>query len=117
MHQRKLHLLALYESDLLASRLNDTLSLWVRRKSLQWQCRVRLKGAQWLCVFCLIPCLLRMSNEALFKEECGAGIEQGFCLYHYLKTVSKMEGRCHFLTSSPSSLTKCIFDLREKKDC
>lgn len=74
MHQRKLHLLALYENDLLAPRLNDTLSLGVRaNKPSVHQHRVCLPEAQLLYIFCLGPSLPSVYNEALFKGESGAG--------------------------------------------
>jgi hypothetical protein len=45
---------------------------------------------------------LRMSNEALFKGEWGAGSWTGLLSFCPLpETISKMELRCHFLSSSP----------------
>lgn len=89
MHPRKLHLLALYENDLSASRLNDTLSLRVR-KSLH----VSAKGVSERRTLCsaslrlsflrtMKPCLKGTVGLAL----CGASVS-----VHYLETISKIEG-------------------------
>lgn len=107
MHQRKLHLLALYENDLLASRLNDRLSLWVRGNSPQCISKGCVCKRHNCCTFSAsFHLAFSCTMKPCLKGSRGLASKQDFCLsVHYLKMISKIEGRCHFLTSSP---LKCI---------
>lgn len=94
MHQRKLHLLALYENDLLASRLNDTLSLWVRGNSPQCISKGCVCKRHNCCTFSAsFHLAFSCTMKPCLKGSRGLASKQDFCLsVHYLKTISKIEG-------------------------
>lgn len=103
MHQRKLHLLALCENDLLEPWLNSTLSLWVRRNSLQWIGAVCAERLSVSCLPHLSPvCLTKACSEAVWSGPLSRFPSS--CLLP--EPISKIESRCHLLT--PCFLTKCV---------
>lgn len=104
MHQRKLHLLALCENDLLEPWLNSTLSLWVSRNSLQWMVRCVLREAECSRPPPISPLLCLMKPGLEGSVEWAS--EQASIFLSMLEPISKIESRCHLLT--PCFLTKCV---------
>lgn len=108
MHQRKLHLLALDENDLLASRLKDVLSLWVRGNSLQ----CGSVGCVWKRHNCSIfPASLHLSflctEKPCLKGNMGLAIKQGFvCLSITWKWFLRLKEGAISLPLHPSSPTR-----------
>lgn len=108
MHQRKLHLLALDENDLLASRLKDVLSLWVRGNSLQ----CGSLGCVWKRHNCSIfPASLHLSflctEKPCLKGNMGLAIKQGFvCLSITWKWFLRLKEGAISLPLHPSSPTR-----------
>ena len=108
MHQRNLHLLALDENDLLASRLKDVLSLWVRGNSLQ----CGSVGCVWKRHNCSIfPASLHLSflctEKPCLKGNMGLAIKQGFvCLSITWKWFLRLKEGAISLPLHPSSPTR-----------